>query len=140
MTEKDPIGRLRSLQHQYGTDVNAIVRKIEAIADEIEEVYMRLPVDADGVPIRPGDEIEYDDPLYPKPRQCTVESVFEGCVFVDNALASLKACYCRHVKPDPVAEELARFLSACGDDDPHYYDEQIADYAERIRKAVQDGD
>ena len=28
-------------------------------------------------------------------------------------------------------------LSACGDDDPHYYDEQIAEFAERIRKAVE---
>lgn len=47
------------------SDLNAVNwgEQWRKIADEIEaevaEKYMKLPVDADGVPIRPGDELEY---------------------------------------------------------------------------------
>lgn len=110
---------------------------------EIERTHMKLPVDAEGVPIRIGDVLEDakfsrislvvdgytselkdgEGPIHPTTSQGNYESEW----FREKEY--------RHVKPDTVESELAQFLTACGDDDPHYYDEQIAEFAERIRKA-----
>ena len=92
---------------------------------------MKLPVDADGVPIRPGDKVMLGN-FAPVITGVGGETVTLGQPYL--------ASDCRHFKPDTVAEELAKFLSACGDDDPHYYDEEIAEFAERIRKVMHDGD
>lgn len=103
------------------------------LLDEIETRYMRLPVGADGVPIRPGDlvfDITYNYELY-------ATKMFLG---LDGwTINARRPDELRNVKFDTVKSELAKFLTACGDDDPHYYDEQIAEFAERIRKAVDRG-
>lgn len=101
------------------------------LLDEIETRYMRLPVGADGLPIRLGDlllDVTYNYELY-------ATKMFLG---LDGwTINARRPDELRHVKSDTVKSELAEFLSACGDDDPHYYDEQIAEFAERIRKAVE---
>lgn len=148
MEIKDPIARLREIaatlddaaasMSEHGFSIPGI--KAKSIADEIEAQYMRLPVDADGVPIRPGDlMLDYETPRHVCGIGCS--DIILGGYQQDGQQGmryGIAANY-RHVKPDTVESELAQFLTACGDDDPHYYDEQIAEYAERIRNEVQDG-
>ena len=112
--------------------------QLEAIANEIEAQYLKLPVDEDGVPIHIGDMLLKSTGA-PQASYGEVVGLSDDSVWFDakDGWESNWSNLTRHVKPDAVAEELARFLSACGDDDPHYYDEQIAEFAERIRKAVE---
>lgn len=138
MEIKDPIARLREIavtlddaaasMSEHGFSFPGI--KAKSIADEIEDQYMKLPVDTDGVPIKPGDRLVHG------PETIVAAFVADDYICTPYGI-QVPSLACRLVKPDPVAEELAKFLSACGDDDPHYYDEQIAEFAERIRKAVE---
>ena len=105
---------------------------LNGIGRELDERYMELPVDADGVPIHAGDEVSID----PKsPTVYEVEAVGDGVVVLDG-MFTRPADECRRVKPDPVKELLALFLTACGDDDPHHYDEQIGEYAAKLREVM----
>ena len=149
MEIKDPIELLREcLKYEHALDLLREKLGIELksgwhyacldrLADEIEAAYMKLPVDADGLPIHIGDTLLKSTGA-PKASYGEVVGVSDDSVWFDakDGWESNWSNLTRHVKPDAVAEELARFLSACGDDDPHYYDEQIAEFAERIRKAV----
>lgn len=144
MTE-DPIKKLRSYifkrvnYPQYPC--------MNVMLDEIEAQYMRLPVDADGEVLRIGDEVWF---LNGEPD--TDSYIVRGYGMsighkVDVFLNHADEGWCPNVmtvpstlvhrKPDPIANELALFLTACGDDDPHYYDEQIEEFAKRIRKVVE---
>lgn len=115
------------------------VEELEAELADMERTHMKLPVDADGVPLRPGDEIEYDDPFYEFTRRCIVEGVCESSVFTDESCEPFTACDCRHVKPDTVEsllEEFARkFVNTCQLTSEESV--MVSDYAERIRKAVE---
>lgn len=105
---------------------------------DIEQTHMRLPVDADGVPIHVGDELETahgSRGIVEYVGECEVRVYRGGEHF--RISQDEYAYTCRHVKPHTVEDILALFLTAVGDDDPHHYDEQIAEYAERIRKAVE---
>ena len=114
---------------------------LSQIADEIENTYMKLPVDADGVPIKPGDliELDYDEGKY----QFTVETVifdgdrwdlgYEGDTTEDCARVEYE--HMRHiVQPETVESILEEFA-------PRWLDtyntgrklELIAEYADRIR-------
>lgn len=101
---------------------------------EIAERYMELPVDADGVPIHVGDELETahgGKVIVEYVGECEVRVYRDGehyRIFQDEY-----AYTCRHVKPRTIEDILTLFLTAVGDDDPHYYDEQIAEYADEIR-------
>lgn len=66
METKDPIEQIREYARKLD-DIAAgdsergfspLGLLFEAIANGIESQYMKLPVDADGVPIRPGDEMQ----------------------------------------------------------------------------------
>ncbi len=147
METRDPIERLRKFRD--GVDRSAMglhtfvfsAGDIAEIVADLEAQYMKLPVDADGMPIKPGDEMQFgtDAPV-------RVDSIGTSrCYCGDFGWFGSNGgfygrgtlCSCRHhVKTDAVEEELARFLTACGDDDPHYYDEQIAEFAERVREIV----
>lgn len=116
----------------------------EGIIDEIEAQYIKLPVDADGVPIRPGDEIQFgtNAPVHvysigTSRCDCGDFGWFgsDGGFYGRGTLSS-----CRHVKPDTVEDIIEDIWL---DDDWHCLDDdaskqRIADYAERIRKAVED--
>ena len=120
METKDPLERLRAFYH----------KQLNEIADDVEEQYMKLPVDADGLPIRPGDRLVHS--------KDTIVAAFVADDYICTPYGiRVPSLACRLVKPDLVAEELAKFLTACGDDDPHHYDEQIAEFAERIRKVME---
>ncbi len=111
------------------------------IADEIEreiaERFMELPVDADGVPIRVGDELETahgGKVIVEYVGECEVRVYRDGEHY--RVSQDEYAYTCRHVKPRTIEDILALFLTAVGDDDPHYYDEQIAEYADEIRELL----
>jgi hypothetical protein len=118
--------------------------RLQAQVEEMHETHMKLPVDADGVPIKPGDEIEYDDPLYENTRRCIVEAVCESSVFTDESYEAFTACDCRHAKPETLESLLQRLADevweasiTCQTTWSDSGLDGIAElYAERIRKAV----
>lgn len=102
------IGRvLENAATLFEMDCKDAEHVFKALADEIERDYMRLPRDADGVPIRVGDDMANEEmgPL-------RVLGVFStGFIWVDDAgecyeVSLLGRSKYRHVKPDPVKELL----------------------------------
>lgn len=120
-------------------------RALNAIADEIEreivEKHMELPVDADGVPIHVGDEVMYGlgQAMH------YVFAVSENAAWLNNSchpplvfLQEFASEQCRHVKLDPVKELLEEFVHeyCTGNELPDYGNRVYADYAAKIREAV----
>lgn len=129
---------------------------LELTLADMDRTHMRLPVDADGVPIRPGDEMRFgaDAPV-------RVDSIGTSRCYCGDfgwfgsnggfyGRGTLRSC--RHVKPETVESLLNKFqddvLSAQGEyageviEADCYLRELhtlIEDYAERIRKAVEHG-
>lgn len=57
----ESIDKLREYGHECCARMDDTVHDLaDEIEAEIAERYMELPLDADGVPIRPGDRLEYD--------------------------------------------------------------------------------
>lgn len=145
METRDPIKLLREglkyehaldlLREQFGIELKPgwVHAFLCRFADEIEAAYMKLPVDADGVPIRVGDEIEYPNGRRDVVRFITINDNLP--TFNESGWIASK---CRHVKPDTVEDIIAEVYHLVREAE----DERglIADYAERIRKAVHDGD
>ena len=116
-------------------------REVSRLERERDEKYVALPLDADGVPIRVGDLVEFGykgerlevthigwtkhgDPTiaYRRPNGTLDSSCIGG--------------ECHHHERT-IEDVLARFLTSCGDDDPHHYDEQIAEYADELRELME---
>ena len=107
--------------------------------DNIEQRYMPLPLDADGVPIHVGDRLSHANKS---------EFVVNGITFYHNTwrvvtdLATLDdgfqmrwAKECRHVKPDPLIELLEEFAyKVC---DTNVDSAEFERYAERIRELME---
>ena len=139
----DSIEKLRKELDVCGCDQDEclcceVPRKVRDVLDEIEreiaERYMELPVDADGVPIKPGD-VMMD---YKTPRNVVAvapDSFMMDGYETDSFYRPGLAKNHRHVKPDPVKDLLKEFevivreRGACFSD----FDE----YAARIREAVE---
>lgn len=136
------IKALEKLREKIQLDVNNpwsdlkgdLLKKVDKVEAEVERDYMALPKDADGVRIEIGDRLhEHEDGH---------EFVADGLkiwgsdrewwAYQENGIQA-PVSRCTHVKPRTLEDILALFLTAVGDDDPHYYDEQIAEYADEIR-------
>ena len=96
-----------------------------AIADEIAERYMKLPVDADGVPIHIGD---------------VMDVLKDGAIVRGVGENSFESSWCRyenaasyhHVKPRTIEDVLADFAwNECG---IRLSGEPVAKYADEIRE------
>jgi hypothetical protein len=104
--------------------------------DEIEVQYMKLPMDADGVPIRLGDFLQLGDEKSEVVSLAFTDSGWEWeCVHGDYHAPM----FARHVKPDTVESLLEEFLLAMADatDQPDIEAAErraVAEYAERIRR------
>lgn len=115
------------------------------LLNEIEAQYMRLPVDKNGVSVRPGDT------LYKGKRKIPGSSVYgvdSERVYIwnyenDARTIAFYASNFTHTKPDTVESIIADLLADAGCE--HHEDgscemgltsEQITEYAERIKKAV----
>ena len=141
MSEIKMLEELREKSLKYAPNIRRSVNMaLNEIEREIAERFMELPLDADGVPIKPGDIMQFRDDA-----PVRVDSIGNSKCYVGDfgwfggnggfyGKGTLKCC--RHVKPRTVEDILALFLTAVGDDDPHYYDEQIAEYAVEIRELL----
>lgn len=111
-------------------------RELEALEREIAERYMELPVDADGVPIHLGDELDNIN----KSERYKVTSIGDnGYIRIYSDTGWIHSSQCRHVKPDPVKELLEKLVR---DVRGSYYltaeqDRWVDECAERIREAVE---
>lgn len=125
----------------------------DALAAELadmERTHMRLPVDADGVPIRIGDEMEWTNKVNGEKERftCAGYTTEYSSRTPDNItlMATNDECtefycdQCRHVTSDPVESLLAEFAESIEGQNEDFSRLVIAEYAERIRKAVEHGD
>ena len=79
---------------------------IEDVKREIAEKYMELPVDADGVPIRVGDELENGE--Y---RLKVTDMSWDGHFWhVYHGSIAIAPCDYTHVKPDKLKERVRKFI------------------------------
>ena len=129
MSELESLEKLRNGMGGYGTGDNNFVtlkkeafdRYCDAIQAEVDERYMKLPVDADGVPIHVGDVVEFGENL----NQGIVKALNEHMVIamhVDDCCMNYakygllwNADACRHVKPRTVEDVLLDFLKESRD-------------------------
>lgn len=154
MSEIKAIEKLRKLPFHgtngFGTCVTASKETISSIADEIEaeiaERYMLAPVDADGVPIRVGDEIQQLNHAGVWTDAMPVVAVDEnGCFALTHGLACETRTYvwgnnCRHVKPRTLEDVLEEFADAAADVDERDREEWVpllAKYADEIRELME---
>lgn len=79
----------------------------DAIEAEIKSRYMLLPVDADGAPIRCGDEVTTDALWNEKWSVFAVASDY----WVDVDGCTHKPCATHHAKPDPLKELLSELAN-----------------------------
>lgn len=121
--------------------------KCDEIEAEIAERYMELPLDADGVPIRPREEVSTgmgdNGPIghleywYPNHWVAVIE--YKPGQFTRYDPAAI-----RHVKPRTLEDVLQNLIDAAAeihahaldDDMPDMLDALIGEYADRVREAV----
>ena len=119
----------------YWITARACDMLIDEIEAEIESRYMLLPVDADGVPIRVGDTIEYPNGRRDVVRFITVNDNMS--TFNERGWVASK---CRHVKPRTIEDVLIDMLEAAvGYSDAHTEVSLVAveKYADEIRELME---
>ena len=94
-----------------------IIKLTDAIEREIAEKYMELPVDTDGVPIKPGNIMQFRDDAPVRVDSIGNSKCYVGDFgwFGDNGgfygKGTLKCC--RHVKPRTMRDILFDFMRDC---------------------------
>ena len=118
----------------------------EVIAADLEKAgWVKLPLDADGVPIHVGDVMEWCDPDGEVTVTCEVDAVGVECFFAWDGANGRYAQKCandyRHHRPPTVEDILKEFASdiadVLGGDDFRLEDndELFAEYAAKLRLA-----
>lgn len=145
---RNPIERLR--EHGAVTiGTRSAYWSLSQLADEIEEQYMKLPLDADGVPIRPGDDITWDglEVFCVEAVSPDDANLFSYRTHERTEADNLRNC--RHVKHDTVESLLKDMIMSLAAERviyvPGHDKERIGarmrelrdEYAERIRKEVE---
>ena len=132
----DPIKRLRECFMLSSVNDGSIeYLSAHDLADEIEAAYIKLPVDADHVPIRPGDFIDYADMMSSVRFKVEAYDVIGGELAPSNGTVTYLPHLCRHVKAETIEsilQELVGRVKSC-DSEGH---KTIVEYAERIRGAI----
>lgn len=92
----------RNLENHEESNLLLVIA--DEIQAEIDERFMALPLDADGVPIRVGDKLFNKN----KPTDvCKVSAIAgNGYIRICHDTAHIHSSQCRHVKPDPLKELL----------------------------------
>ena len=141
MSEIKALDKLRMYAHNFADEI-LDEYAVKAIADEIEreiqERYMLLPVDADGVPIHVGDELDWCG------YGIKVCGVCHDALWYDHdgelGWESTWSNECTHVKPrtlEDVLCDLASETSCMGDGIVrHFTHEDVAAYAAEIRELL----
>lgn len=122
MSDLKALDKLRSLENLDSIDALLLLAAIQEIEREISERYIRLPCDADGVPIRVGDAIA-EKPFRPNTGEKPAEVV---CMLLNSDGWAIGDCDPRghwhgplqleHVKPDPLKELLEELVSEARQD------------------------
>ena len=134
MEQHDPVND-KSDEMIRAATLDALEDFVDDIQREVDECYMKIPVDADGVPIHVGDRLEWCS------NEIEAKGICEDSVwFEPNGGEQEWRCIwsntTRHVKPDPVKELLRDFVdeivmvpdASCWD--------KCDEYAAKIREAV----
>lgn len=146
MSEIKALEELRHHAHVLkggSTDYNELFEIADEIEAEIAERFMELPVDADGVPIRVGDELEchangYDGTF-------TVFAINNSVAVGNHDIEWIRrnpdkwfhvASFCTHVKPRTLEDVLADYASKQHGITTEEHDELIAKYAAEIRELL----
>lgn len=116
----------------------AVDDAVNAIEQEIADNYMKLPLDADGVPIHVGDELEY---VLTQNGRYKTQAINEyGVIVESNGKRQIGAALVRHVKPRTIEDVLYDFgRDERWNDEGESVDierEIIAKYAAEIRKIM----
>ena len=122
--------------------------QIDELIEERDSAYMRLPVDADGVPIKPGDTIRRTtsavDNVVTVIGVNEKEFFFNGPNFTEPGIKKNTGNAVRHVQPDTVDSILREFTDAVLEwasqsgpaSEVPTWAEMSSEYIERIRKAL----
>lgn len=111
----------------------------EVTKNEIDKFYIKMPVDINGTPIHVGDTLTHlDNPN--KPFKVSI-IVYDGYAWwIESSYGVEYMANKCQIFPYSIEDMLTLFLTACGDDDPHYYDDEIHEYANKLRAmCIQDG-
>ena len=118
----------------------AVLATVEKIEQEVAERYMELPLDADGVPIRVGDVMEFSAFEIEKPVTRMVDGIGQGVFFAwcgERGYQQHEAKRYRHYHAPTVEDVLREFAEKIIDSqipDMHpTYEEAIAEYAQRLQ-------
>ena len=111
---------------------NALTIDMKPMTDEnmAEHGWVRLPKDADGVPIHVGDVMAYADNTNPKE---VVALVPPSVVMVEDG--PRYADMCRHYHAPTVEDVLREFVHAILNQKADYREQNIAEYAKRLKLA-----
>ena len=96
--------------------------------------YVKLPVDADGVPIHVGDVMDGTCPSG-KHVNGTVSSIGDGVFWLSNVQFSLKPDYMHHYHAPTVEDVLREMLDGCDGQNADFRAQTIAEYAKRLTLA-----
>jgi len=128
---------------EYNNHNVSFVWQLSTIADEIEaeiaDNYMRLPLDADNVPIHVGDEIQYVNEQGGTGAKVKVCAIADGYVFYDNGkhIHAHSSDSTRHVKPRTLEDVLR---DCCNEWNQHLGSDWeagvYAKYADEIRELL----
>lgn len=147
--------RAWSKEHLSRSSILAIADRIDAeherelretgedIVRDVRHEWVRLPLDADGVPIRVGDHVEETDmSIIGRARGEVIRTVFgkHGTdVRIDTGLsyADRNPWSLRHISKPPTIEDVLReFVSEFNRDDTELCDEEIIEqFAKKLRLA-----
>lgn len=122
MSEIKALGKLR----EYADDVcskrdqRELRQYIDELEAEVNDNHMRLPVDADGVPIRVGDSVNMEDSDKEFTVQLVGDTCFRGQLLGTGAMETHYSRCCLHVKPRTLEDVLE-------------------DYADEYYRLVRDG-
>ena len=142
----ESIERLRNYFKGDGMAHGAIHKLIDDVEREIAERYMKLPVDADGVPIRIGDNMEATDDVdedgRPYKQLATGYTMSKpdgkgNLWFTDDDGIAYDPRYSCHVKPRTIEGVLKAFFHDALDADAYCtvrMDDVIAKYADELRQ------
>ena len=117
----------------------AVLATVEKIEQEVAERYMELPLDADGVPIRVGDVMEFSAFEIEKPVTRMVDGIGQGVFFAwcgERGYQQHEAKRYHHHAPtvEDVLREFAEKITDSQIPDVHpTYEEAIAEYAQRLQ-------
>lgn len=112
----------------------------DEIQAEVDERYMLLPVDADGVPIHVGDYIQHKD-NNPVKVTGVAQNAFHGpMIQTENSITGhwwAIVDETHHVKTRTIDDVLVELLASCGRPELNGYDERaVAKYADELREMM----